>query len=200
MNLDLPAFPSFIIHKPELPLGDVLVAMQRKFPPFNFYADKPEHLHENDYLFSRKPVPFQYYFEYGQVKRWFLNVISQAQQDAWNGNTEKAIWYYETLMEHRYPNYKPYDLLIALYKKQKDLDNEIRVLKHSIAFFESVRAEQREYVLGLASDVGMSHKAVEYIEAGKKIQYYGGGFVLYDPVKRLEVWVERLEKIKLLSV
>ncbi|WP_221393462.1 hypothetical protein [Dyadobacter sp. NIV53] len=42
----------------------------------------------------------------------------------------------------------------------------------------------------------MQHKALEYIEAGKKIHYYGGAFVLYDPVKALEKWEGRLNKLE----
>ncbi|WP_159467930.1 hypothetical protein [Dyadobacter sp. 3J3] len=169
-------------------LGEKLLEMQRQFPPFNFYYDKPEGMSTNHYLQKFKPVEFRDYFIYGQVKRWFLNLISQAQEFTKKGEAEKAIWIYETLIEHRYPNYKPYDLLIKLYRKQKDPANENRIINISIEFFTALRKNQKEYVLSLAREVGMKEKALEYINAGNKIEYYGGAFVLYDPVKVLEKW------------
>jgi len=172
-------------------LGERLIYMQRQFPKFNFYWDKPGYLSTNDYLMSIKPVPFRYYFEYGQVNRWFLALIRQAQVDYRTGNIERAVWVYETLMQERYPNYKPYDLLIRHYRKTAHIDDEARVLDHSIGFFTDLRARQREYVLSLAHEFGMEWKALESINARKKIHYYGGAFVLYDPVKVMGEWEGR---------
>jgi len=181
------ALPSFIqATKDRKPLGDVLQDMQKQFPPFNFYYDKPEGQSTNHYLQINKPVPFQLYFEYGQVKRWFLNVISHAQQQAREGNLEEAIRWYQTLIEHRYPNYKPFDLLYGIYRKQKDIEAQQRLLRYSIEFFTELRQKQMEYVLSLASEYNSHDKALEYINRGEKIHYYGGAFVLYDPVKVLE--------------
>jgi len=185
--------------EPGIPLGDMLIQIQRQFPPFNFYFNKPEGMSTNDFLMLNKPVPFKYYFEYGQIKRWFLSVIGQAQADYKAGNVERAIWAYETLLEQRYPNYKPYDLLISIYRKQKDFENEQRVLRHSIDFFTEIRENQRKYVLSLAREYNMEWKALEYIEAGKKIWYYGGAFVLYDPVATLRLWEISLCKITSLN-
>jgi hypothetical protein len=183
------SIPSFLtITKERKPLGDVLLDMQRAFPEFNFYYDKPANMSTNHYLLERKPVPFQLYFEYGQVKRWFLNVISHAQQMAWDGKTDEAIHWYQTLIEHRYPNYKPYDLLNGIYRKQKDLEAQKRHLNYSAEFFTELRESQKKYVLSLASKYNSHDRALEYINRGDKIHYYGGAFVLYDPVKVLEKW------------
>ncbi|MDQ6481611.1 hypothetical protein [Dyadobacter sp. LHD-138] len=149
----------------------------------------------NHYLMSRKPVPFNYYFEYGQIKRWFLDVINQAQEFVRAGEIDKGIWTYETLIEHRYPNYKPYDLLIKLYRKHKDFENEQRILHHSISFFTDLKESQKEYVISLAMEYNMESVALEYINAGKKIHYYGGAFVLWDPVSVLSVWENNLSML-----
>ena len=187
------ALPSFIqATKDRKPLGEVLLDMQKQFPPFNFYHDKPEWQSTNHYLQINKPVPFQLYFEYGQVKRWLLNVISHAQQQVREGNIEEAIHWYQTLIEHRYPNYKPYDLLIGIYRRQKDFEAQKRLLHYSIEFFTELRHQQKEYVLSLASEYNSHNKALEYINRGAKIHYYGGAFVLYDPVKVLEKWKKNL--------
>jgi hypothetical protein len=83
--------PFLATTKEQKPMGDILLDMQRAFPEFNFYYDKPDNMSTNHYLLERKPVQFQLYFEYGQVKRWFLNVISHAQQKAREGELEEAI-------------------------------------------------------------------------------------------------------------
>jgi hypothetical protein len=180
-------------------LGDKLLEMQRSFPEFNFYWDKPSWLSTGHYLMAEKPVPFKLYNIYGQVKRWFLDVITKAQELEKKGDIESAIWAYETLIEHRYPNYKPYDLLIALYRKNKDVVNEVRVLNHSINFFTALRENQRIYVLSLAKKVWMTEKCQELLNKGEKIHYYGGSFVLYDPVKAMVKWEKRLDSLKLLE-
>lgn len=183
------AIPSFIQSKGERkPLGEVLTDMQHAFPEFNFYYDKPANMSTNHYLLERKPVPFQMYFEYGQVKRWFLNVISHAHQLNREGKVDEAIHWYQTLIEHRYPNYKPYDLLNGIYRKQKDFEVQKRHLSYSIEFFTELRESQKKYVLSLASKYNSHDRALEYINRGDKIHYYGGAFVLYDPVKVLEKW------------
>jgi len=64
---------------PGIPLGDMHIQIQKQFPPFNFYCNKSEGKSKNDFLMLNKLVPFKYYFEYGQIKRWLLPVISQAQ-------------------------------------------------------------------------------------------------------------------------
>lgn len=195
--MNLPLLPDFLTsYDSKASLGDMLIQLQRQFPPFDFYARKPDDLSTNDYLMSDKPVPFKYYFEYGQVNRWFLAVIRQAQEFNRKGEFDKAIWAYETLLEQRYPNYKPYDLLITIYRKQKDLENEVRVLKHSIEFFTELREKQKQYALDLAYQYGKEDFALEYIREGKKIHYFGGAFVLYDPVKVLVKWEDRLKKIQ----
>jgi phage pi2 protein 07 len=51
-------------------------------------------------------------------------------------------------------------------------------------------------VLSLARKYGMEKKAKEYISQNKKIHYYNGGFVLYDPCNFLDKWKLRFEKLK----
>lgn len=77
---------------------------------------------------------------------------------------------------------------VAIYRKHKDFENERRVLEHSIRFVTELRESQKKYVLWLASEYNSCDKALEYINRGQKIHYYGGAFVHYDPVKVLGKW------------
>jgi hypothetical protein len=175
-------------------LGELLIRLQRQFPKFNFYADKPDWMTTNDFLLAYKPVNFRFYFEYGQINRWFLGLIKQAESDYRSGDIDKAVWIYETLAEQRYPGCRPYDLLIRHYRRVSDRENELRALRLSISFFTALRDMQKDYVLSLAKDVGKESFALEYINAGKKIHYYGGAFVLYDPVRVMGEWEKQIEK------
>lgn len=192
-SLILPDFITIRIHGARL--GDMLVQMQRQFPPFDFYAGKPDGMTTNDFLMTYKPVPFSMYFEYGQVKRWFLDLIKLSEANYRAGRVDEAIDIYKTLMDQWYPNYKPYDLLIRHYRRVGDTANELLVLDRSISFFSELREMQREYVLSLSKPAGKYKQALEFIEAGKKIHYYGGAFLLYDPVKVMGEWEKRLLKL-----
>lgn len=196
MTLHHISIPSIIEkHSKGAKLGDMLLEMQRQFPPFDFYADKPEWMSTNDYLLSSKPVPFSMYFEYGQVKRWFLSLIKISEQNYRAGQVDDAVRIYETLFEHRYPNYKPYDLLIRHYRRVGDREAELRTIDRSISFFTELREMQREYVLSLSRAVGKEDFTLECINSGKKVWYYGGAFVLYDPVKVMGEWQKRTQKL-----
>ena len=176
-------------------MGDYLLELQKEFPPFNFYDDKPEGMSENIYLQTRKPVDFELYRHYGEVKRWFLGLIKDAQESIWKGDYESAIYYLKYLINQRYPNYKPYDMLINLCKKTKDSDSEIQVLEHSIAFFAELKVKHGAHIMKLASDLKIPNYILDQ-GTDKKIEYYGGAFVLYDPVKVLGKWESRLAKLK----
>jgi len=172
-------------------LGDKLFELQRDFPPFDFYKDKPADMSTNTYLFSRKPVKFELYKHYGEVKRWFLGVIEDAQQSIWKQDYESAAYYLEYLIQQRYIQRKPYEMLIGIYKKQKNVEAEIRILEVSISFFTELKAKQGTRIMELAA----MHDLTDYIldqGADKKIEYYGGAFVLYDPMKFLDKWKARL--------
>jgi len=48
----------------------------------------------------------------------------------------------------------------------------------------------------VAKKYGMENKAMEYINANKKIQYYRGVFDLYNPYPIIDNWKQKLAKIK----
>jgi len=195
-----------LLKEPEIPgdytrtrfYGDHLLYLQTQFPAFNFYDDKKDDMSTNTYLLTKKPVEFKLYKHYGEVKRWFLEIIKEAQDNIWKGNFGEAIFYLEYLVEHRYPSWKPYDMLIAIYKKQKDVSNEIRTLEHSITFFKDLRERQGAHIMQLAKDLKILNFILDQ-GTDKKIEYYGGAFVLYDPVKVMVKWEGRLELLRKLQ-
>lgn len=174
--------------------GDYLLYLQRQFPRFNFYDDKPDTVSANIYLQVNKPVEFELYRHYGEVKRWFLGVINDAQESIWKQDYDTAIFYLEYLIEQRYIHRKPYDMLIGLYKKQKNVSAEIQTLERSINFFRELKAYQGAQIMELAAWYNITNYILDQ-GTDKKIEYYGGAFVLYDPMKFLEKWEDRLNNL-----
>jgi len=180
--------------KPTL-YGDYLLELQSQFPPFNFYDDKKDDMSTNTYLTVKRPVEFELYKHYGEVKRWFLDEIKEAQENIWKGKLDSTIEGLNFVIEHRYPVYKPYDMLINVYKKQKDVANEIKALEHAIPFFKDLRQRQGAHIMQLAKDLKILNYVLDQ-GTDKKIEYYGGAFVLYDPVKVMSKWEGRLELLR----
>ncbi|MCF8020728.1 MAG: tetratricopeptide repeat protein [Vallitaleaceae bacterium] len=54
------------------------------------------------------------------------------------GNIEKAKKLYEENIAKDFDGNHPYDRLAIIYRKEKDYDNEIRVLEHAIKVFTSL--------------------------------------------------------------
>ena len=66
------------------------------------------------------------------------------------GRIDDAIRIYENSILDEYPATHSYDRLMILYRKRKDYDNEIRVIKIAIRVFEKERMERDR--LGVGSD------------------------------------------------
>jgi len=60
-----------------------------------------------------------------------------------SGDIEKAIILYEENILENFEGNHPYDRLAIIYKKQNNLDNEIRVLEKAILVFEQVCLQGR---------------------------------------------------------
>ena len=85
---------------------------------------------------------------------------------------------------------------MIIYRKLKWQEQETNIIKQGIAFFSSLKATQNQEVMRLAEKYNKADFALDYIAKGKRIQYYGGMFDLYNPYPFIEQWRTRLEKIK----
>lgn len=56
-----------------------------------------------------------------------------------NQDIPNAIKYYEQCLHYKFEGSYPYSRLAILYRKQKDYDNEIRVLETAISIFNDIR-------------------------------------------------------------
>lgn len=176
-------------------LGKQLQVFKENLPRFNFYCDMPEGMQTLEYLFVRKPVPFEKSVELRKYRELFESIISEAKIAENEKNLKRAIESYEKLVAEEYEGKEPYERLMILYKKMGWYEEEKRIIKHAISFFSQLRERQIKNVICLAKEYGMESKAEEYIDEGKKIYYYGGAFELYNPFPAVERWKERLRKL-----
>ncbi len=77
------------------------------------------------------------------------------------GEIDRAVLCYEACIRNSFDGNHPYDRLLAIYKKRKDAENELRVVRKAIKVFEKVAISDR-------SD-GQS-KLLKYQERLEKIQ------------------------------
>lgn len=114
------------------------------------------------------------------------------------GDYKKAIEAYEKLIIEECEDAEPYERLIVIYSKLKWKAEEKRTIERAISFFTKLEETQLDYTLQLAQKYGMKAKALEYINQGKKIFYYGGAFELYNPrTSRLKKWIARAKKLNI---
>ena len=64
-----------------------------------------------------------------------LNNIQLASQEEEKGNLEKAITYYEAAIKDGIADEVPYNRLMILYRKQKKLKDELRIINKGIKVF-----------------------------------------------------------------
>jgi tetratricopeptide (TPR) repeat protein len=174
-------------------LGDIILKRQRELPPFDFYTKKPEKQSVSQYSKLFMPKILAYNAKNRPMQSALDDLILKAQELSWNGNTDKAVIIYDAFIKEKYPYYKPYNLLISIYQKNKDLNGELQAVKQAIRFFTDFKEEQKNYVLALAADCKCELKALQSIVTRKKILYYADAFVLYDPALILDQWQKRLE-------
>ena len=59
------------------------------------------------------------------------------------GKVDEAVELYEKNIEENFEGNHPYDRLATIYRKKKDISNEIRVLEKAIYVFENIVYSQR---------------------------------------------------------
>ena len=178
-------------------LGKKLNDFKASLPEFNFYYDMPEGMQTFEYINIKHPLPFEKSKQLREYKDAFNIILSKAKIAENENDLKTAIEVYENLVVEEYEVKEPYERLMILYKKLKWKDDESRIIKHSISFFSKLKEKQRENILSIAKKYGMEEKALEYINADKKIFHYGGAFELYNPFPVIKKWEKRLKKIGL---
>lgn len=177
-------------------LGKKFQTFKDSLPEFNFYFDMPDGMQTFEYLTIHKPVPFEKSKKMKEYRDSFASILSDGQIAENRNNIKIAIETYLTLIAEEYEGKEPFERLIIIFRKLKWKEQEIEILKKGISFFENLRENQRVRIISLARKFGMENKALEYINADKKIQYYGGAFDLYNPYPIISKWKEKLDTLK----
>lgn len=108
------------------------------------------------------------------------------------GMIEEAIAVYEKSILSKIPATLPYDRLMILYRKKKDYENEIRIIKEAISVFMAENERRAELVI--ESDSSLYNEVKLALETNESIRYGDGkwAFVQYNVMD----YITRLEKAK----
>lgn len=108
------------------------------------------------------------------------------------GMIEEAIKAYEKAIIPKLPAKHPYERLAVLYRKKKDYENEIRVIKIAIDVF--MKENERRAGRIIEEDNSMYQMVMQALETNESIRYDDGkwAFVQYDVMD----YITRLEKAK----
>lgn len=110
------------------------------------------------------------------------------------GMIDEAINVYEKSIIYRLPLKHPYERLAILYRKRKDYENEIRVIKIAIEVF--MKENERRANMVIDEDNSMYNQVMQALETNESIKYEDGkwAFVQYDVMS----YITRLEKAQTL--
>lgn len=108
------------------------------------------------------------------------------------GMINEAIAVYEKAIIPQPPATHPYDRLMILYRKKKDYDNEIRIVKIAISVF--MKENERRAGRAIEDDSSLYNQVMQALETNENIRYEDGkwAFVQYDVME----YITRLEKAK----
>lgn len=108
------------------------------------------------------------------------------------GMINEAIAVYEKAIIPQLPATHPYDRLMILYRKKKDYDNEIRIVKIAISVF--MKENERRAGRAIEDDSSLYNQVTQALETNENIRYEDGkwAFVQYDVME----YITRLEKAK----
>lgn len=179
-----------------LTIGERIRQYKYNVYEFNFYYDMPAGMDTSEYLWTHKDkcIPANK-AELSKYKKMFDKLQEKGKIAENEGDYKKAIEVYEKMIVEECEDEYPFERLMIIYKKLKWKDQEFEILTRSIQYFSDLRNNQKEYVLNLARKYNMERKALDYINANKKIFYFGGAFTLYNPYLKIEKWKERLDKL-----
>jgi hypothetical protein len=108
------------------------------------------------------------------------------------GMINEAIAVYEKAIIPQLPATHPYDRLMILYRKKRDYDNEIRIIKIAISVF--MKENERRAGRIIEEDSSLYNQVMQALETNESIRYEDGKwtFVQYDVME----YITRLEKAK----
>jgi hypothetical protein len=108
------------------------------------------------------------------------------------GMINEAIAVYEKAIIPQLPATHPYDRLMILYRKKRDYDNEIRIVKIAISVF--MKENERRAGRIIEEDSSLYNQVMQALETNESIRYEDGKwtFVQYDVME----YITRLEKAK----
>lgn len=108
------------------------------------------------------------------------------------GMINEAIAVYEKAIIPQLPATHPYDRLMILYRKKKDYDNEVRIIKIAIGVF--MKENERRAGRIIEEDSSLYNQVMQALEINESIRYEDGkwAFVQYDVME----YITRLEKAK----
>jgi tetratricopeptide (TPR) repeat protein len=175
-------------------IGEQFENFKNTLPEFNFYHDMPAGMQTFEYLRLNRTIPANKAKDLRNFRESFEIILSKAKIAENQKDYKTAIEAYEKLIVEEFHGKQPYERLMVIFRKLKWPEKEEEILKKAISFFEKLKEKQKNSVLSLAKKYGMESKALEYLNADKKIQYYGGVFDLYNPNPTIEKWKSQLEK------
>lgn len=119
-------------------------------------------------------------------------LIPIAQSLEKEGMINEAIAVYEKSILSKIPATVPYDRLMILYRKKKDYENEIRVIKDAISVFMAENERRAGRVI--EGDSSLYNEVMQALETNESIRYDDGrwAFVQYNVMD----YITRLEKAK----
>lgn len=122
-------------------------------------------------------------------------LIPIAQSLEKEGMIDEAITVYEKSILSKIPATVPYDRLMILYRKKKDYENEIRVIKDAISVFMAENERRAGRVI--EGDSSLYNDVMQALETNESIRYDDGkwAFVQYNVMD----YITRLEKAKKLN-
>lgn len=176
-------------------LGEKINALKNQFPEFDFYSKKPDDMGTLEYLRLYDIVPKSLLGDYIKVRRKIEIILNQAKVYENSKDYNSAIYIYTELINQNIEDRTPYNRLMVIYRKLKDKKEEIKIIENGIYFFESLKKQKLEHVMMLAEKYNKIDFAQSYIDSGKRIQYYGGVFDLYNPFTFIDEWKKRLIKL-----
>mgnify|MGYP003681939938 CR=1 FL=1 len=112
------------------------------------------------------------------------------------GDIESAIKLYEKNVADEFFGTHPYDRLAIIYRKRKQFDDEIRILKRKISIFEKINQERLHHFLEHCSK-DYPKELIEKAKSFKQIRDTKGR-VIFNPYP-IDDCQRRLEKVKTLK-
>lgn len=108
------------------------------------------------------------------------------------GMINEAIAVYEKAIIPQLPATHPYDRLMILYRKKRDYDNEVRIIKIAISVF--MKENERRAGRIIEEDSSLYNQVMQALETNESIRYEDGkwAFVQYDVME----YITRLDKAK----